>query len=52
MKLKVISKKKIVKYFDWVQTVSSLKHAKLLDNQCNIQNKNTFKNSFDQSKYR
>ena len=31
--------KKIVKYFDWVQTVSSLKHAKLLDDQCNIQNK-------------
>ena len=26
--------KKIVKYFNWVQTVSSEKHAKLLNEEC------------------
>ncbi len=31
--------KKIVKYFDWIQTLSSLKHARLIDNECIKQNK-------------
>ena len=31
--------KKIVKFFDWIQTLSSLKHAELIHNECSKHNK-------------
>ena len=32
--------KKICKYFDWVQTICSERHATILDNECQKMNKN------------